>query len=125
MSHNRQFDFDGGASTYVGTALLAWLITLVSFGILFPYALVLRQRWMMKHAYIDGHQMAFTGSAAGLFGNWIKWLLLSVVTIGIYLLWVGPRIRKWVWQNTSFAEPSVHAVDTVPSSSSPPPPPAA
>ncbi|WP_243841944.1 DUF898 family protein [Salinibacterium sp. ZJ77] len=26
----------------------------------------------------------FTGSATGLFGHWIKWLLLSIITLGIY-----------------------------------------
>lgn len=38
----------------------------------------------------------------GLFGNWIKWLLLSIVTLGIYLFWVGPRIAQWKWEHTDF-----------------------
>jgi hypothetical protein len=46
--------------------------------------------------------MIFTGSAWGLFGNWIKWLLLCVITLGIYMLWVGPRIARWKWENTDF-----------------------
>ncbi|HET7414095.1 MAG TPA: DUF898 family protein [Arthrobacter sp.] len=37
-----------------------------------------------------------------MFGNWIKWLLLSVITIGIYLFWVGPRIAQWKWEHTDF-----------------------
>lgn len=104
----RQFAFDGGASTYIGTALLALLITVVSFGICYPFALVLRERWRAKHSFIDGQQMAFTGSAWALFGNWIKWFLLIIITLGIYSLWVGPRIARYKWENTGFAEP-VHA----------------
>lgn len=36
-----------------------------------PVALVLKERWRAKHAFIDGQQFVFTGSARGLFGNWI------------------------------------------------------
>ena len=99
----RQFAFDGGAATYVGTALLAFVITVFTLGICYPFALVLRERWRCKHAFIDGQQLAFTGSALGLFGLWIKWFLLIVVTLGIYAFWVGPRIARWKWENTSFA----------------------
>ena len=101
--NSRRFTFDGGAATYVGTGILAFLITLFTLGICYPFAIVLRERWKAKHSYIDGKQLIFTGSAWGLFGNWIKWFLLVVITLGIYLLWVGPRIQKWKWENTDFA----------------------
>ena len=42
------------------------------------------------------------GSATGLFGTWLKWLGLSIITLGIYLFWVGPRIARWKWENTDF-----------------------
>ncbi len=94
--------FDGGAATYIGTGLLAFLITVVTLGIAYPYALVLRQRWKAKHTYINGHRLVFLGSGVGLFGLWIKWFLLSVITVGIYLLWVVPRVQKWIVENTDF-----------------------
>ena len=104
QANSKRFTFDGGALTYVGTGILGLLITLFSLGILYPFALVLRQRWRAKHSYIDGKQLTFTGSALGLFGNWLKWLFLSIITLGIYLFWVGPRIQRWIWQNTDFAQ---------------------
>lgn len=97
-----RFHFDGGAATYVGTGILAALITVCTFGICYPFALVLKERWRAKHSYIDGQRLAFTGSAWGLFGNWIKWFLLIVVTVGIYLFWVAPRIARWKWEHTEF-----------------------
>ena len=103
MARYGRFKFDGGAATYVGTGVLAALITICTFGICYPFALVLRERWRAKHSYIDGFQLEFTGSATGLFGNWIKWLLLSIITFGIYLFWVGPRIQSWKWEHTNFA----------------------
>ena len=102
MAKSGRFRFDGGAATYVGTALLGFLITACTFGICYPFALVLRERWRAKHSYIDGFPLVFTGSAVGLFGNWIKWLFLSFITLGIYLLWVGPRIAEWKWEHTDF-----------------------
>jgi uncharacterized membrane protein YjgN (DUF898 family) len=100
-----RFTFDGGAATYVGTALLGYLITVVTLGICYPFALVLGERWRAKHSYIDGQQLVFTGTAWGLFGNWLKWLALCFITFGIYLFWVVPRIQKWTWEHTDFATP--------------------
>ncbi|MET0886140.1 MAG: DUF898 family protein [Mycetocola sp.] len=97
--------FDGGAGTYLGTAILATIVTVCSLGIAYPFALVLKERWRAKHTFIDGQQLVFTGTGTGLFGHWIKWFLLSCVTLGIYLFWVGPRIQQWVTVNTEFAHP--------------------
>jgi uncharacterized membrane protein YjgN (DUF898 family) len=103
MAYNSgRFRFDGGAGTYLGTALLGILITVVTLGICYPFALVLNERWRAKHSYIDGQRLIFTGSAMGLFGTWLKWLALTVITVGIYLFWVGPRIVQWKWEHTDF-----------------------
>lgn len=110
MAKNGRFVFDGGAATYIGTALLGLLITVCTLGICYPFALVLVERWRCKHAFIDGQQLVFTGSAVGLFGNWIKWFALCVVTLGIYGFWVGPRIQQWKWEHRSFANAPVAQV---------------
>ena len=102
-AQTRQFAFDGGAATYLGTALLAFFITVLTLGICYPFALVLRERWRAKHSYIEGRQLVFNGSAWGLFGLWWKWLILIIITIGIYGFWVGPRLYRWRWENTSWA----------------------
>ena len=97
------FEFKGGAATYWGTAILGGLITILTIGIFYPFALVLLERWRAKHSYIDGRQLVFTGSAIGLFGRWLLWLLLIFITLGIYSFWVIPAIQKWKWENTGFA----------------------
>lgn len=38
----------------------------------------------------------------GLFGNWIKWLVLSIITIGIYSFWVRIKLEDWKAKNTTF-----------------------
>lgn len=95
---------------------MAALVTILTLGICYPFALVLRERWRAKHSYIDGFQLVFTGSATGLFGNWIKWLFLTFITAGIYLFWVGPRIARWKWEHTDFdrSRPPLPLTDVLP-----------
>ena len=103
MAKSGHFRFDGGAATYWGTAFLATLITLFTAGICYPFSLVLRERWKAKHTYIDGRQLVFDGSAWALFGNWLKWVLFTVLTVGIYSFWVRPKLTQWIIENTDFA----------------------
>lgn len=102
MGRSRSFTFDGGAGTYLGTGLLALLVTVLTLGICLPFAVVLRQRWRAKHTCIDGRRLAFVGGGFQLFGNWIRWLLLIIITLGIYSFWVAPRLQKWIVENTDF-----------------------
>lgn len=102
MSRSKSFVFDGGAATYVGTCILASLVTLFTLGIAYPYALVLIQRWKAKHTFINGVQLKFTGTGAGLFGQWIKWFFLTLITFGIYSFWVTPRMTQWIVEHTDF-----------------------
>ena len=31
----------------------------------------------------------------GLFGSWIRWWLLTIITLGIYGLWLPVSLEKW------------------------------
>jgi len=103
MAKSQNFVFDGGAATYFGTMILSILITILTLGIAYPYALVLQQRWKAKHTYVKGFQLKFTGTGIGLFGQWIKWFLLCIITLGIYSFWVAPRLQRWVVEHTDFS----------------------
>jgi uncharacterized membrane protein YjgN (DUF898 family) len=104
MTKSKNFTFDGGAATYLGVGILAFLITFCTFGLFYPYALVLMQRWKARHTYINGVKLEFNGTAVGLFGNWIKWFLLCIITFGIYGFWVYPRMQKWIVEHTDFVK---------------------
>lgn len=112
--NSKRFMFDGGAATFVGTAILGGLITVCTLSICYPFAVVLMQRWKAKHSYIDGQRLVFTGSAVGLFGHWIKWWLLCVITLGIYGFWVIPRLMKWTWENTDIEVPVANVYPMAP-----------
>jgi uncharacterized membrane protein YjgN (DUF898 family) len=102
MGKSRAFHFTGGAGTYVGVGIAAFLVVLCTLGIATPYAMVLRQRWRARHTYVNGHRLIFLGTGMSLFGNWLKWFLLTVVTLGIYGFWVAPRLQQWVVEHTDF-----------------------
>jgi|SRR5699024_712812 len=85
--------FDGGLLPLIGWTILGFLVTIFSVGILYPWSLVMVYGWKINHTVIDGHRMQFSGSAVGLFGNWIKWLFLMIITVGIYSFLVGIKLR--------------------------------
>ncbi len=95
--------FDGGAGDFFVTGVLAFLVTALTFGICYPWALVMKERWVVEHTLVEGRRLKFEGSAIGLFGNWIKWFFFCCITFGIYSFWLFPAIQKWKAENTYFA----------------------
>ena len=93
---NLNWQFDGGAGSYLVMRILATLVTFLTLGICYPWACCMQYRWQASHTMINGVRLKFTGSAPALFGQWIKWLLLCIVTLGIYSLWVAPRLTQWI-----------------------------
>ena len=59
--------------------------------------------WEISHTVINGHRLRFTGTATGLFLQWIKWFFLCIITFGIYGFWVGIALKKWQVAHTEFA----------------------
>ena len=72
-------DFDGGLFQLIGYRLLGSIITVCTFGICLPWAYTMVYGWEAKHSVINGERLNFDGSAVGLFGNWIKWFLLTII----------------------------------------------
>ena len=95
--------FDGGLFQLIGWKLLGGLITLITLGICYPWAICMVYNWEVKHTVIEGKRLEFDGKAIQLFGNWIKWLLLTIITFGIYGFWVGIKLKKWITKHTHFA----------------------
>ena len=44
------------------------------------------KKWETEHTYIEGKQLEFTGDPFELFGKYIIWWVLTIITIGIYSL---------------------------------------
>ena len=94
--------FDGGLLQLIGWKILGFIITFITLGICFPWAICMIYRWETKHTVIEGRRLKFTGTAMQLFGNWIKWLLLTIITVGIYSFWLNIKLKKWIVKHTEF-----------------------
>jgi uncharacterized membrane protein YjgN (DUF898 family) len=97
-----RFHFDGGPASFLCAAFIATLVTVCTFGIGSPYAVVLLERWRAEHTYIDGQRLRFTGTALGLTGLLVKCCVLCFLTFGLYSFWVLPRLQRWKVENTAF-----------------------
>ena len=94
--------FDGGLIELLCWKILGGIVTIGTLGICYPWAVCMIYSWEIKHTVIEGKRLRFDGTAIGLFGNWIKWLLLCVITFGIYGFWVSIAIKKWKVKHTYF-----------------------
>ena len=96
--------FDGGLLQLIGWQILGALVTTLTLGICYPWAICMIYRWEAKHTVINGRRLKFTGTATQLFGNWIKWLLLTLITLGIYSFWLNIKLMQWKTKHTVFAD---------------------
>ena len=94
--------FDGGLLQLIGYRILGFLVTFLFFFFCAPWAICLVYNWETKHTVINGQRLHFNGTAVGLFGNWIKWLLLTIVTLGIYIFWLSIALKKRKTKHTHF-----------------------
>lgn len=101
QEENNKSQFTGSTLQYVGWLLLGTILTICSFGLLYPCALCLMYNWRIKHTVIDGDNMEFDGKSMQLWGLWIKWVLLSIITLGIYSLWIPISLLKWETKHTN------------------------
>ncbi|USS90818.1 DUF898 family protein [Fructilactobacillus carniphilus] len=96
--------FDGKLHQMIGWSLLSIIITIFTLGIGYPWAVVMKLKWINKHTVVNGRRLQFNGTALGLFGSYIKWFLLSIITLGIYAFWLNIKLYQWKAKNTDFAD---------------------
>ncbi len=92
--------FTGGLLGMIGIGILQGLIIGITLGIGTPWAICLKESWYVKHTIIDGYRLTFDGTGGQLFGNFIKWFLLTIITLGIYSFWLTIKMKQWVTKHT-------------------------
>jgi len=94
--------WDGGVLDTVVNSIVASLMITFTCGIATPWAICYMWKFIIDHVIIDGKRLSFDGNGGQLFGNWIKWFLLTIITCGIYGFWVIPRLYAWIASHTRF-----------------------
>ena len=80
------------------------LINLCTFFLAVPFTSVMYYNAWASKVDIDGRSLKFTGNAGGFLVTWIKTLLLSFITFGIYYILIGRKnVMRWVDSNLTWA----------------------
>lgn len=65
----KESEFDGGLLQLIGWTILGNIITVLTLGIAFPWAIVMLYEWEIEHTSIEGKRLKFDGTAMQLFGT--------------------------------------------------------
>ena len=99
------FEFKGRGGSFIWLVIWTTILTAITFGIWYPWAICAVEQWKAKNSFIDDKQLVFKGSGGGLFGTWLLIVFLSIITFGIYGPWGYIRILRWKTNNLYFADP--------------------
>lgn len=91
----KESKWDGHLIQLIGWKILGFFVTVCTIGICYPFVFCWIQAWYCKHRIIEGHRMHFDGNGAQLIGNWVKWLLLSIITLSIYAFFIPMKLEGW------------------------------
>ncbi|NYV27828.1 DUF898 family protein [Streptobacillus felis] len=80
------------------------ILSVLTLGLLTPWLLASNYRWEAENTYINGKQLYFDGKGSQLIGKWIVWLLLTIITCGLYRFIVSLRLKQWVISHTYFKD---------------------
>lgn len=83
-------------------SLYAGFLVLISFGLLMPYVLCMNNRFVSSNTYINGERLVFSGKALQLFGKFLLWWVLTIITLGLYGIWLTISVKKWTIKHTHF-----------------------
>ena len=101
--------FTGTLLGQIGISILSCIIITLTFGLGTPWAVCLSEGWTAKHTFIDGEQLVFDGKGHQLFGNYIKWLFLTIITLGIYSFWLSIKMKQWTVMHTHHVDRNTEA----------------
>ena len=71
------------------------------YGIGVCWAEIINYKWHAKHTVVSNQQMSFNANTWSLFWNAFKWVFLSAITLGIYMLWIPVKFKKWQVKHTT------------------------
>lgn len=87
--------FDGRTIALIGINLLTALVTIVSLGFAYPAMYCFKKRWIYASTVVGGYRLKFTGTGGQLFGKYILWTFLTIITFGIFGIWLPVKYQKW------------------------------
>ena len=102
--------FDGSIFGLWGVNIVRVLclpLSIITLGYMGAVSKRYRYAWFAKRKIYDGQTMKFDGTSGQLWGKRIVWLLLTIITIGIYTAWMMNNVKKWRYKHTKFNAPGM------------------
>ena len=87
--------FDGKALPFFFLNIGCFLLGVLTIGIMLPWCLCWTARYEAAHTYVDGKPFIFDGRGSQLIGKWLLYILLFVLTCGLFGLWIPKKIENW------------------------------
>ena len=87
--------FEGRLIALIGINLLTAFLSTITLGFAYPAMYCFRKRWIYCNTVVNGYRLKFTGTGGQLFGKYIVWTLLGIITIGIFTLWWPIKYQQW------------------------------
>ena len=81
----RDFEFEGSGFGYLWLCIWTTVLSVITFGLFFPWAYSAQQRWICSNTYVNGRQLRFDGTGFGFFFQWLIIMVLTTITFGIYI----------------------------------------
>ncbi len=96
--------FDGTLLELIGWRVLTFLISIISLGVGSSWAKCMLYSYEINHTVYNGKRLKFEGDGGDLYVNMFKWRFFSIITLGIYLLFVPAKKANWVISNIHFED---------------------
>lgn len=84
--------------------LIFWFVNRLTLGLAVPFTTVMYYQQWASNVRIDGRRVRFVGTAGSLMGVWISTLILSIITFGLYWIFIGKaNVARWIDSNLAWA----------------------
>ncbi len=81
--------------------LLMW-VSMVTLGFAYPWLKCHYEGFIASKTYVKGRRLSFDGKGKDLAKKYYLWMLLCVVTFGIYSIFLADKLHKWVVEHTHY-----------------------
>ncbi|MBD5632600.1 MAG: DUF898 family protein [Clostridia bacterium] len=96
-SETYESKFTGGAIARAARLWVVGFVSLITIGLAYPAMYCWYMRWQTSHTYLNGRKLVFDGKGGQLFGKYILWTILTIITLGLYYIFAA-RINMLAWQ---------------------------
>ncbi len=81
----RKLEFKGEGSEFFGVLFLNWILTLVTFGLYYPWARARTFSFLYSNTEMEGSRFAFHGTGKQMFLGFIKAIVLFLLIYGVFI----------------------------------------